>query len=279
VTVIFKWSASEMQALLESCGRDEAAPIVERHFPPGTRILESGCGAGRWVRYLQDRGREMVGLEYSHETVELVKRHWPDLNVVEGDCERSPFPDRSFDGALSFGVVEHWVDGPQRPLRELLRVLKPGAKAYISVPCHTDIRRLKKALWWDEVTQAPRALAVRILRGKPRPLSRVDRRYLFPVFPAWGEFFEYRMSRDDFRAQVEEAGFEVVEHVPVGAMDGVYHELNPLGLLVGWKDWTFRPRGPAQAINRWLSRRPFVHSHMQAIVARRPERDGPRADR
>jgi hypothetical protein len=54
-------------------------------------------------------------------------------------------------------------------------------------------------------------------------------------------------------------------------MDGVYHELNPLGLLVGWKNWRFSPRGPARMISRWLSRRPFAHPHMQAVVARRPE--------
>jgi len=250
--------------------RDESTPIVERHFPRDARLLESGCGAGRWVRFLQDRGRKMIGLEYSHETVEMVKRHWPDLDIVEGDCEKSPFPDGSFDGALAFGVVEHWVEGPQRPLRELLRVLKPGGKAYITVPLFNSIRRLKKALWFDEITQAPRALAHRILRGTRKPLSRIDRRYLFPVFPAWGEFFEYRMSTVDFRAEVEKAGFEIIEQAPVGAMDGVYHELNPLGLLVGWKDLKFEPRGPASLINRWLSRRPFAHPHMQAIVARRP---------
>jgi SAM-dependent methyltransferase len=271
LTVIFKWNAADMEAALESCARDEATPIIERHFPSGTRLLESGCGIGRWVRFLQDRGHAIVGLEYSRETVEMVKRHWPDLAIVQGDCERSPFPDGSFDGALSFGVVEHWIEGPQRPLRELLRVLKPGGKAFISVPLWNSIRRLKKALWWDEVTQMPRAVALRVLRGRPMPLSRIDGRYLYPVFPAWGDFFEYRMSTADFRGEVERAGFEIVEQAPVCAMDGVYHELNPLGLLVGWDGWKFSPRGPARMINRWLSRRPFAHPHMQAVVARRPE--------
>jgi len=270
MTIIFQWRESEMQASLESCARDEAAPILERHFAKGDLLLESGCGAGRWVRYLHDRGRRVVGLEYSRETVAMVRRHWPDLDIVQGDCERSSFPDSTFDGVLSFGVVEHWVEGPQGPLRELRRVLKPGGKAYISVPCWNTIRRMKKAVWWDEITQAPRALAQRILRGTPKPLSRIDRRYRFRVYPAWGEFFEYRMSTTEFRAEVEKAGFEVLEHVPVGHMDGVYHDLNPLGLLVGWKGLKFTPRGPARAIDRWLSRRSFVHPHMQAIVARRP---------
>jgi len=270
VSAIFKWAESEMQAALRSCCRDEALPVIERHFPKGSRLLESGCGAGRWVRFLKDRGYPITGLEYSGETVAMIRKAWPDLEIVQGDCERAPFADGTFDGVLSFGVVEHWIEGPQRPLADLLRVLKPGAKAYISVPCFTLVRRIKKALWFDEITQAPRALAVRLLRRQPKPLSRLDGRYLFPGFPAWGVFFEYRMSREEFRTEIAKAGFEVVEQLPVGHMDGVYHELNPFGLLVGWKDWTFRPAPLARWMNAWLSRTPFAHAHMQAVIARKP---------
>jgi hypothetical protein len=148
-------------------------------------------------------------------------------------------------------------------------VLKPGGKAYISVPCFTWVRRVKRALWLDEITQAPRSLAVRLIKGKPKPLSRLDPSYLYPMFPAWGLFFEYRMSPEDFRAEIEKAGLDVVEQLPVGHMDGVYHELNPFGLMVGWRDWTFRPTPPARWINAWLARTPFAHPHMQAIVARK----------
>jgi SAM-dependent methyltransferase len=270
VSAIFEWNETELQAMLESCQRDEALPIIERHFPRGAHLLEAGCGAGRWLRCLKDRGYAITGLEYSRPTVDMVHRAWPDLAVVQGDCVHSPFPTSSFDGALSFGVVEHWIEGPQKPLSDLWRVLKPGAKAYISVPCFTLVRRLKRALWWDEVTQAPRALAVWLVTGKPKPLARLDRRYLFPHFPAWGRFFEYRMSTDDFRAEIVKAGFEVVEQVPVGHMDGVYHELNPFGLAVGWKQWRFRPIAPARWLNDWLSRWSFAHPHMQAIIARKP---------
>lgn len=269
--IIFKWLESEMQALLESCERDEATPIIERHFPKGSRLLEAGCGAGRWVRFFHDRGYEILGLEYSAETVAMVNQHWPDLDVIEGNCEHSPYAQASFDGVLSFGVVEHWMEGPQKPLADMFRVLKPGGKAYISVPCLNLVRRIKRALTWDEVVGAPKALAARLVQGKPMPLSRLDTRYRFPVFPAWGEFYEYRMRPADFEREVEKTGFEIVEHVPVGAMDGVYHELNPFGMMVGWKNWTFHPRGPARMINRWLSRFPFAHSHMQAIVARKPQ--------
>jgi SAM-dependent methyltransferase len=270
LSIIFKWDESEMQALLESCRIDESTPIIERHFPQGSRLLEAGCGAARWVRFFKDRGYPITGLEFSGDTVAMVKRHWPDLDMVEGDCERSPFPANTFDGVLSFGVVEHWIDGPQAPLQDIFRVLKPGAKTFITVPCFNSVRRLKRALWCDEITKAPKALAGRLIKGKPKPLSRLNRRYAFPVFPAWGEFFEYRMSPEDFRSEIVKAGFEVLEQRPVGAMDGIYHELNPFGLMVGWRDWKLRPRGPARMLNAWLSKQPFAHPHMQAVVARKP---------
>ena len=274
MSIIFDWREAEMQALLASCPGDDAWPMIQKHFPPGSRLLEAGCGSGRWLRFLADRGYAMVGLEYKRETLEMVRRAWPDLAVVQGDCEGSPFAAASFDGALSFGVVEHWREGPARPLADLLRVLKPGAKALITVPCLSGIRRLKRRVFFDEITQAPKALASRLIKGRPRPLSRLDRRHpnapRYAVYPAWGEFFEYRMTPAEFRGEVERAGFEIAEQLPSGQMDGIYHELNPLGLVVRWDAWTFKPTRLALALSARLKRQPFLNPHMQAVIARKP---------
>lgn len=270
--ILFDWEESEMQALLATCVNDDAWPMIQRHFPPGSRLLEAGCGSGRWLRFLADRGYDIVGLEYKRETLGMVRRAWPDLPVVTGDCETSPFRDGSFDGALSFGVVEHWREGPQRPLADLMRILRPGGKALITVPCLNTIRRLKRRVYWDEIYLAPKALAVRLLRGTPKPLARLTRDARFAVFPAWGEFFEYRMTPGEFRAEIEKAGFEIVEHLPTATFDGIYHELNPLGLVVGWKNWKFHPTKLATWLHERLKQRPFVHPHMQAITARKPDR-------
>jgi SAM-dependent methyltransferase len=269
LSVVFQWSESEMQALVATCSRDECLPFLDRYFPPGGRLLESGCGAGRWLRFYADRGYDITGLELSPETVSMVRRVWQDLRIVEGDCAASPFPDDHFDGVLSFGVVEHWEDGPQKPLRDILRVLKPGGKAFITVPCHNKVREFKRAVYWDEFLGSPWSLVAGWLKGSPQPMSRRNARHLFPVYPARGAFHEYRMSPSQFRREVEAAGFEVIEHVPVGHMDGIYHELNPFGRLVAFREWEFFPRAPARWLNRWLSRRPFAHAHMQAIVARK----------
>jgi len=278
MSVIFEWKEDEIKVLLESCQRDESLSIIERHFPPGSRLLEAGCGLGRWVRFLNDRGYRITGLEYNADTVSMVKKTWPDLDVIQGDCEASPFQDNQFDGVLSFGVVEHWIEGPQKPLCDLFRILKWGGKAYISVPCHNSLRSLKRFFWWDELVNFPRVIAGTLLHRTFKPLTRLNRRYLFPVYPSWGNFFEYRMSPEDFRREVEAAGFHVAEHLPLGHIDGIYHDLNPFGLLVGFTDWRFQYGRIATALNHLLSRRPFTHSHMQTIIAVKRRHEERRVD-
>ena len=270
MSIVFDWTEAEMQSLLASCLRDETLPILERHFSAGSGLLESGCGSARWVRFLSDRGHHVVGLEYNASTVAMVNRVWPDLDVRVGDCARSPFPDDSFDGVLSLGVVEHWQEGPSKPLQDIFRVLKPGGKAFISVPCLNTIRRIKRAIWWNEITAAPMALAKALLHRCPVRLLRLNPSHLFPVYPAWGTFFEYRMLPQAFEAEVKRIGFEIIEHVPLGHIDGVYHELNPCELLVSFQDWHFRSGSLARWLDSRLSRTPFAHCHMQAVVAVKP---------
>jgi SAM-dependent methyltransferase len=52
------------------------------------------------------------------------------------------FPDDSFDVYLSFGVIEHFEEGPQKVLLEGKRVLKRGGKFLVSVPYFNFLKRL-----------------------------------------------------------------------------------------------------------------------------------------
>jgi SAM-dependent methyltransferase len=270
MSVIFEWSESEMKLLLATCRNDDVWPLIQNNLPLGSRLLEAGCGAGRWVRFLSDAGYKITGLEYSSATVQMVTKVWPDIDVKQGDCEFSPFPDNFFDGVLSFGVVEHWVDGPSKPLADIYRVLKPGSIALITVPCLSSVRKIKRFLFLDEIIQAPRALARWVIKGKSQQMSRANKVYKYSVFPAWGDFFEYRMTPREFKKEIEMAGFEIKDHCPVAIIDGVYHELNPFGLLVKFVDWKFYPTWVARYLNSILSKKPFAHPHMQAIIARKP---------
>ena len=269
MSTAFTWRAGDIEALLASCEGDEVTALLREHFPPRGRVLEAGCGLGRFVRHLADAGYESVGVEVVHETLGAVHAHWPDLALVQADAARTPFPERSFDALLSLGLVEHWTEGPAAPLAEHLRLLKPGGIAIITVPLHNGVREWKRRLWVDEAVELPRAIARRLLKGVSMRMNRLDRTP-YAVHPAYGPFFEYRLTPEQFLDAVGRAGFEVILHRPTAHLDGLYHELNPLGLLVSFDAWRFHPTPVARAMDAAMSRRPFFHGHMQAIVARRP---------
>ncbi len=101
--------------------------LVRRHLdamPPGTRVLDAGCGEGVLVQEYADRLR-----------IEGVDLNYRSALVHEGSVTALPFGDGRFDDALCLDVLEHLAfDEQHAALAELLRVLRPGGGALISVP-------------------------------------------------------------------------------------------------------------------------------------------------
>ena len=101
---------------------------------PGQRILDVATGTGLVAFGLAKRGAEVTALDQSDHMLagarERLTKH-PKLHYritfVQGEAERLPFPDQSFD-ALTFTYLLRYVDDPRATMRELARVLKPGAR-------------------------------------------------------------------------------------------------------------------------------------------------------
>ncbi|MDQ3849944.1 MAG: class I SAM-dependent methyltransferase [Actinomycetota bacterium] len=91
-----------------------------RSHPPDAEILEVGAGhydhrpyfAARLTRFDADPAQR------------------PD---IVGDAHAMPIEDERFDGALAISVLEH-VDDPYQVVREIYRVLKPGARVLAWIP-------------------------------------------------------------------------------------------------------------------------------------------------
>ena len=95
------------------------------------RTLDIGCGTGVNLEYLGRYGK-VVGLDSSHEAVVRCRANGLP-GVLMGDIFQLPFPPGSFDLVVAMDVIEH-VDDDVAALREILRILKPGGLAYITVP-------------------------------------------------------------------------------------------------------------------------------------------------
>jgi SAM-dependent methyltransferase len=101
----------------------------------GIRLLDCGCGAGTYVKYLRSElGIDAIGLEYLAEKVAIAKSD-PELSpfIFQGDLEKIPFASCSFDAALLNEVLEHIPD-EARALSEIRRILKPGGTLLVFSP-------------------------------------------------------------------------------------------------------------------------------------------------
>lgn len=102
------------------------------------KCLDGGCGGGRYLIALSRLGaKEVIGLDISKEAVAVANKRLNDRGLkqskaIEGSVLDIPFSDASFDYAVSSGVIHHTPD-PKRAFSELVRVLKPGGKLFLSV--------------------------------------------------------------------------------------------------------------------------------------------------
>jgi SAM-dependent methyltransferase len=108
---------------------ETATPIFRRHLGRGgLRILESGCGTGRWMAFFETLGNRAFGLDDSPGPLGVARTHDPDMPLV-------------FDAAFSSYVAEHFEEGPEALFREIHRVLKPGGLFFVVVPHDNTFRR------------------------------------------------------------------------------------------------------------------------------------------
>lgn len=110
---------------------DRLAP----RLPPAGRILDVGCGAGRPTAQIARRlpRARVVGVDLSATQIALARREHAAVENLEfriGDALRLPFPDRSFDAAVSLASIKHWPD-PGRGVREMARVVRPGGLVFV----------------------------------------------------------------------------------------------------------------------------------------------------
>lgn len=260
------WTSRSIEKELEACAiHSPLRELLLSFLPPKGKILEAGCGLGRWVIYLKQKGYDIVGIDNNELAVAKLRDFDETLQVELGDILHIDYPDSSFDAYISLGVVEHLEDGPTSALREAYRVLRPNGLIFVSVPTVNVIRKLVRRPLRNAINAFPRGFGILVPGGTEsrrdalraaiatlvgvlpqriaRPLLRIRGRYY--------HFSEYRYSRSELENFLKQSNFEVIETVPddfygskdhapglvvdfpfLGARNGDDFELNRAGRLI-----------------------------------------------
>lgn len=142
----------------EGCWR-----FIEPLLPEaGARVLEAGCGTGRWVFRLAALGHQVTLTDFSPEMVRVAREQVRERGVeasvddclVMDICDMRALPDESFDLVLTLGEPLGLCSDPGRALDEMRRVTRPGGH----VVCDAA-NRFRMALdlarddHWDQAAQ------------------------------------------------------------------------------------------------------------------------------
>jgi ubiquinone/menaquinone biosynthesis C-methylase UbiE len=116
------------------------------HVPRNARVLDVGCGEGRFTAELARAGRAVVGIDVAEEPLRRARARDGsiDVRLVAADGEL-PFEDCSFDAVWAGEVIEHVADTAGW-LSEVRRVLPSGGALVLSTPAHGPLTRLSLGL-------------------------------------------------------------------------------------------------------------------------------------
>ena len=129
--------ADGYEAIMGRWSRRLATPFLDfSGVPSRGRVLDAGCGTGSMTLALAAHPglASIEALDFDENFVAALRRRTTDprIRAQQGDVCALPYGDQEFDGVYSL-LVLHFVSDPHRAVREMRRVLRPGATAAATV--------------------------------------------------------------------------------------------------------------------------------------------------
>lgn len=169
------------------------------HIKEGDKVLDLGCGNGRFFKFFKERGAEYIGVDNSEELIKLAQKKHPYAYFQVADALKLPFPDNFFDKVYSIAVLHHIPSKKFRVqfLKETKRVLKPKGLLILSV---WKFHKKKEILYFIKYT------ILKLLKK-----SKLDFKDVLEPWAGKIERYYHWFSQKEIIDLAEEGGFRVKE--------------------------------------------------------------------
>ncbi|MCX7399062.1 MAG: methyltransferase domain-containing protein [Planctomycetales bacterium] len=247
-----QWTTFEVAHDDEDRATFEAKTGIDLNQLRGMRVLDAGCGGGRYSKICGESGAVVIGADHTR-AVDKARQlcvHLPDVHFVQADLKQLPLEKASFDFVFSIGVMHH--DANTRAVFEAVaKMVKPGGRYSVWL--------YRRNQWWQElINTGLRALTSRlpaavlmpfchlgaILGSTPlvnRTLNKVVNFSAHPsyenrvcdTFDWWAPRFQYHHTVDELRGWFAEAGFSQLKELPPEKSGRFYRWAYENNLLIG----------------------------------------------
>lgn len=128
---------------------DEQLSNFAARLAPGAAVVDLGCGAGRDLKALADRGFFAVGLDVSAQLARIARQR-SECPVVVADLRHLPLASERFDGAWASASLLHLRrEDIGQALAEVHRTLKPGGLLFTSMKAGSGEQADEQGRWYS----------------------------------------------------------------------------------------------------------------------------------
>ena len=218
----------------------------------GLRVLDAGCGGGRYCRVAGEAGASVIGVDHTTavEKAEQLCAHLPNVRFIQADLKRLPLEPASFDSVFSIGVMHH--DRDTRTVFDAVsKMVKPGGRMSVWL--------YRRNQWWQEfINSALRKRTTRMaqqrlerwcragarLGGIPLLNKTLNKIVNFSAHPNWhnrvcdtfdwyAPEYQYHHTVSELLDWFREAGFKKLRVLPPEKTSRIYRWVYNRNLLIG----------------------------------------------
>ncbi|VAX39760.1 hypothetical protein MNBD_PLANCTO02-29 [hydrothermal vent metagenome] len=216
------------------------------------RILDAGCGGGRYCKVAGEAGATVIGADHSDavEKATQLCAHLPNVDFLQGDLKHLPLEPESFDFAFSIGVMHH-DSNTKAVFDAVAKMVKPGGRYSVWL--------YRKNQWWQELINT--GLRNKTIHWSTKRLERLSRIGAFlgglpfvkqtfnkivnfsnhphwenrvcDTFDWYAPQYQYHHTTEELCEWFTEAGFEKLEILPPEKTGALYRWTYNRSLLIG----------------------------------------------